>query len=607
MTSAKSPKVVPTLNNSLKLALRYMTKRERARFFLLVALRALASLLDLLGVVALGLVATTLASMVTMASTGAPTTSIAGVTFSANNPQELALTLVAILALFVVKAVTSYFLTGSIALIVATVEARASVSVATIVLGGGLEDARSHSREELFFASFAGTSAAFSAQLNALATLISEGFLFACLTITFFVVDAASTVIVAIYFAVVALLIQLAVGKRLQKAATSVRELHLAQDQTLNDLFSSFRELTVANRRSHYFERISQLRHSAASDVAVQLKLGTLPRHLIETSLILGVLALGSYKFATGNLADSALMLGVFLTGSLRMMAAMLPWQAALISLRQSLPAAQKALDLLKADSGAGSVAEIRITPSQQKVRAGASLAFDNVSFSYRDGDRLALKGLSFSVENGQQLAIIGRSGSGKSTIADLICGILEPSSGCINYGETSELPKIAYVPQRPSAISGTILDNITLGASAEPIDDIRLENAISAANLSEYVSQLPEGLETDMGKHMDSLSGGQLQRLGIARALYQEPDILVLDEATSSLDSTAEYEVGQTLERLRGKVTVVVIAHKLVTVQHSDKVLFMESGHLLDQGTFDQVAKRNPSVAKAVELSSIQ
>lgn len=607
MTNIQAPTAVPNLTKSVKSALLFMTKRERSKFFLLVALRALASLLDLLGVIALGLVATTLASTVTMADKADGGVTVAGITLSANEPQKLFPILLAILALFVIKAVASYFLTGSIALLVATIEARASVSVATIVLGGGLEDARSLSREELFFASFAGTSAAFSAQLNALATLISEGFLFACLTVTFFLVDASSTVIVALYFAVVALLIQFAVGKRLQKAATSVRELHLAQDQTLNDLFGSFRELAVANRRNYFFTRISHLRHLAASDVAVQLKLGTLPRHLIETSVIFGVLALGSYKFATGNLADSALMLSVFLTGSLRMMAAMLPFQAALTSLRQSVPAAQKALELLNGGTYADTASDFRVASLHPKAHEGGGLSFEKVWFSYRDGTRPVLKNLSFSVEKGQQLAIIGRSGSGKSTIADLICGMLKPTSGCISYGETSDVSRIAYVPQRPSVISGTILHNITLGALEEPLDLRRLENALDAANLSEYVNQLPEGFETDLGKHLDSLSGGQLQRLGIARALYQNPDILVLDEATSSLDSNAEHEVGQTLERLRGKVTVVVIAHKLVTVQHSDKVLLMESGELLDEGTFNEVVNRNPSVAKAVELSSIQ
>ena len=598
---------VTSIRSSLSQTLRFLTKKERTKFFLLVGFRALASLLDLMGVVALGLVATSFASMVASPASGVSSPALLGISMSLAEPNSLALTLLLILVLFILKALFSFLLTGSIALLVATAEARASVAVANTVLGGGLEDARSHSREELFFASFAGTSAAFSTQLNALATLISEGFLFVCLTVTFFVVDAASTLIVAIYFALVALLIQLAVGKRMQKAATAVRELHLSQDQVLNDLFGTFRELTVAKRRSHYFSRISQLRHQAASHVAVQLKLGTLPRHLIETSVILGVLALGAVKFASGNLEDSALMLGVFLTGSLRMMAAMLPWQAALIALRQSLPASQKALALLNDSRSEAEKEQLENDKDIALGTLGVGLTFEDVSFTYRDADKPALENVSFSVQQGQQIAVIGPSGSGKSTIADLICGILVPTAGRVSFGHQAVAPRIAYVPQRPSAISGTILDNITLGLAKDQIDMARLENAVAAANLGDYVKRLPQGFETDMGKHMDGLSGGQLQRLGIARALYQEPDVLVLDEATSSLDSSAEHEVGQTLERLKGHVTVVVIAHKLVTVQHSDQVLFMESGQLRDQGTFEQIVERNPEIAKAVELSTIQ
>lgn len=603
----KENSAIPTVANSLSRTLRFLSAKERFRFFLLVTLRAMTGLLDLLGVVSLGFLATLLPNIASPSSPKIASPSIAGFSLVFVDVWQILVALAGILLLFIVKAAISFSLTGAIATLVARIEARASVRVASKILGGSLEDARSHSREELFFASFAGTAAAFSAQLNALATLISEGFLFVCLTATFLVVDAVSTILVALYFALIAFTIQIAVGKRLQKAATSVRELHLAQDQVLNDLFGSFRELSVAGRRTQYFDNISRLRSAAAADVSKQIRLGTVPRHLVETAVIMGVLALIAVKISTGGLADSTLMLGVFLTGSMRLMAAMLPLQAALISLKQSLPAAQKALALLE-DNVVFLEENHKESPSSRsQPRALVGLVFDQVTFKYRGADAAALSRVSFDIQGGQQVAIIGRSGSGKSTIADLICGVLAPTLGKIVIGDGPGSPRVAYVPQRPSAISGSIVDNITLAAPLAELDKDRLDRAVKAASLQDFIKHLPNGLETDMGKHMDGLSGGQLQRLGIARALYQDPDVLVLDEATSSLDSNSEYEVGQTLEALKGSITVVVIAHKLVTVQHSDKVIFLDSGTVKDEGTFSEIVQRNAEVAEAVRLSSFE
>jgi ATP-binding cassette, subfamily B, bacterial PglK len=586
----------------LKSALSYMSAKERSKYFALVTLRAFAAILDLLGVIALGFVASVLTSAVTGGASRINLPGIGGLVRSTGQGQ-LTIVLVGILVLFVLKAAISIVLTGAIATVVASVEARASVDVARNVLGGSLEDARAHSREELFFASFAGTTAAFTAQLNALATLISEGFLFICLTLTFLVVDAASTILVAAYFCFIAFFIQMAVGRRLHLAATSVRELHLQQDQTLNDLFNSFRELSVSNRREDFFSRIAALRGRTARGVSTQLRLGALPRHLIETAVILGVVVLAAIKMTRGDIQSSSLMLGVFLAGSLRMMAAMLPWQAALISLRQSAPAASKAFDLLRPDGCAEQTAH---RFNEQVPQSDVALKFVQVIFKYKDSSNIVLDKVDFEVPNGSQTAIIGKSGSGKSTIADLACGLLEPIEGNVILGsQGGHKNRVAYVPQRPSAISGSVQDNITLSQTAVEIDQLRLKQAIRDANLDGFVDSLPEGLNTDMGKHMDSLSVGQLQRLGIARALYQQPEILVLDEATSSLDAESEHAVSETLERLKGRVTVIVIAHKLVTVQRSDQVLLIENGKIKDRGKFDKIVRGNPEIARAIELSS--
>jgi ATP-binding cassette subfamily C protein len=155
--------------------------------------------------------------------------------------------------------------------------------------------------------------------------------------------------------------------------------------------------------------------------------------------------------------------------------------------------------------------------------------------------------------------------------------------------------------------VSGTILENVALGEEIKAVDRAEVVSALEAAHLGNLILDLPQGIDTPLGKLKDSLSGGQMQRLGLARAIYSKPSLLVMDEATSALDAESEAEIQKTLEDMRGKVTVVVIAHRLNTIQHADKVVLLHDGKVQDSGTFKELIARNPSVEKGVELMKIE
>jgi ATP-binding cassette subfamily C protein len=162
-------------------------------------------------------------------------------------------------------------------------------------------------------------------------------------------------------------------------------------------------------------------------------------------------------------------------------------------------------------------------------------------------------------------------------------------------------------VPQKPGLVSGTIANNVALGVDQELIDEKRVLECLSRAHLSDVIEGLPEGINSDLGKLQDSLSGGQAQRLGLARALYNRPGLLVMDEATSALDAESEAQIAKALDDLRGSVTVVLIAHRLNTIQHADKVFLIEQGRVSDRGTFKELVRRNKSVERLVELMEIR
>jgi ATP-binding cassette subfamily C protein len=192
------------------------------------------------------------------------------------------------------------------------------------------------------------------------------------------------------------------------------------------------------------------------------------------------------------------------------------------------------------------------------------------------------------------------------------MCGVLVPSEGSVGISSSennSDLPNagsVSYVPQKPGLVSGSVAQNVALGFDRENIDEAQVWRALQDANLTEVITELPDGIHTDLGKHQDSLSGGQIQRLGLARALFSNPGLLVMDEATSALDAESESEITKALDQMRGKVTVVLIAHRLNTVQHADRVFLLEGGDLTDQGTFQELVQRNTSVERLVRLMKV-
>jgi ATP-binding cassette subfamily C protein len=307
---------------------------------------------------------------------------------------------------------------------------------------------------------------------------------------------------------------------------------------------------------------------------------------------------------------------GVFLSGGFRLTAAMLPLQAALLSIKGYIPVAAKAHEILVDYSLSISKSMgLSSEEKQPEAKQGAGalrVKLDNVSLKYAGASEPAIREASLVIEPGQQVAFIGPSGAGKSTLADLMCGVLSPSSGQIfvkvlgDEGRSNPRISVSYVPQRPGLVSGTIAQNVALGLDQTQIDESLVLRALESAHLTNVVLELPNGIHTDLGKYQDGLSGGQIQRLGLARALYSQPGLLVMDEATSALDAESESEIAKALNQMRGKVTVVLIAHRLNTVQHADKVFLIEKGIVADQGTFQELMRRNPSIDRLVQLMKV-
>ena len=599
-----------------------MTPKERSKWYFLTGLRALLSLLDLAGILAIGFVVTSTAIFLTSGSDPNRVLEFAGLQIPAVTAQTLPWVSATVLVLFLAKALFAVLLTKRAAFFVATVEARSARTIAEIGFGGDLGDARKRSREEMMYSIQAGSPHAFNVLLNAVNSLFSEAVLFLLICVGFLFVDPLATLAAVLYFGLIAFVMQYFVGSLMAKAGQISAEGTVVANTAISDLLSVFRELLVLGKRGKYIDGIYKARADAANSAANQYYLSGMPRYIIEAALLVGVALFVLAQALAGDIVKSAATIGVFLSGGFRLTAALLPLQNALLTINSVLPSARTAHEILA--HATGHEAPVRPKRKSKEEASESHVRFNfnspigiklrDVSFSYPDADHPALKNASFEVEPGAQVALMGPSGAGKSTIADLLCAVLTPTSGTIvrsyetNGQDSLEiLGRVSYVPQRPGLVSGTILDNVAL---AENKDEVKREQALEAlqlANLAELVSELPDGLDTPLGKFQDGLSGGQMQRLGLARALYTKPGLLIMDEATSALDAESEAEIQKALDSMRGKVTVVLIAHRLNTIQHADKVVLVVDGQVKDSGTFKELISRNPSVERVVDLMRVE
>ncbi|MGD1867402.1 MAG: ABC transporter ATP-binding protein [Phormidesmis sp.] len=355
-----------------------------------------------------------------------------------------------------------------------------------------------------------------------------------------------------------------------------------------------------------YFERdllTYSKQFSEASTLVDGLQL--MPKVAIETVLVVFLIlfVLVSQLVLGRSLEELTAVMGVFAVASIRM----IPASSQILNAVGRMRAMSYALDMLYKDLKeieAYGVPTAQLMPvsdgrlaQQAASKFDKSVSLQDVTFYYPNTDEPAIENISLDIRKGESIALVGKSGSGKTTLVDIILGLLNPSSGDILVDGQSVYSDLrawqnllGYIPQSIFLTDETIAQNIAFGIPKDEIDYDRVTIAVKAAQLEDLIEQLPEGLETMVGERGMRISGGQRQRVGIARALYYGREILVLDEATSALDSETEKLVSDAINSLAGDKTLIIIAHRVSTIEHCDRVYRLESGRLQQSGTYEEV-----------------
>ncbi len=440
--------------------------------------------------------------------------------------------------------------------------------------------------------------------------VVSESITIATIAGAMIAVMPVETFVVIAYFAVAALVFTRSIKPRAVAAGEVQLEASRMSLEWLIWGFGGIQEIKIRHAQDHYVEGFTHWTEEGAQAGRVASFLTELPKYLLELLFILGLgILIVSVTLAggAGSLFGTLAVLGA---AAFRILPSLTRLLASITTVR----AGESAREFLYAEldrEDAETLTQPALT--SERLPFARTLELRDVGFTYPDGDRPVLDGIDLTIPAGSSVAIVGGSGAGKTTLANLLLGLYLPSRGAILADGVDTAPQlpawqnnVAVVPQDVWLMDSTLAENIAFDQRPDDIDRERLASAIAQAQLSDLVENVFGGVDAHFGERGARLSGGQKQRIGIARALYRNPSFLLLDEATSALDNETERRITDTIARLHGSITIVVIAHRLSTVRDLDTVVLLKDGGIEDQGTFAELVARNAGFAHLVELGRL-
>ncbi|HSP30821.1 MAG TPA: ABC transporter ATP-binding protein [Halomonas sp.] len=399
------------------------------------------------------------------------------------------------------------------------------------------------------------------------------------------------------------------VRKRLIRNGKTISTTSRVGFKLMNEGFGGIKVTLLLGRQADFNRRFEITNRKFARAKGVTSALSQVPRYGMELLAFGAVILLVLYLLAAydGNLGNILPILSMYALAGFKLLPAFQQIYASLATIKGNIAS----FDILEEDLVASQhVIQAQLADKAGKLSPKQVITLDNIHFSYPGTEEKALSGMTLEVPVNHVIGLVGSTGSGKSTAIDILLGLITPQSGALKVdGEPlrdKELRawqnNVGFVPQSIFLSDASIRENIAFGLPSEEIDDERVKRAAKMALLDEFLERLPNGLETGVGERGIQLSGGQRQRIGIARALYDDADVLVLDEATSSLDGITEKLVMDAIHNFAGKKTIIMIAHRLATVKQCDSIYLLAEGKIIDQGSHDELAARNEIFRRMAE-----
>jgi ABC-type multidrug transport system fused ATPase/permease subunit len=596
-------------------SMRVLPPTDRSKVIAVVLLQVGLGFLDLVGVAAIGVLG---ALAVTGVQSLQPGTRVANVLqflglSNLDFQNQIAVLGLAAAAILVLRTVLSIVVTKKIFYFLSHRGASISSNLISRLLSQSLLQVQARSTQDTVYAVTAGVNAITLGVLGTAITLVADGSLLIIMIFGLFLVDPTIAITSLIFFGSLGFILYRIMNVKAHKMGYLLSELSIASNEKIIEVLDSYRESVVRNRRDYYAREIGKLNMKLADVLAEMKFMPNVSKYVIESGIVLGAVIIAGAQFALQDARHAVATLSVFLASGTRIAPAIMRVQQSLVQMKSGLGSAMPTLVLIESLKDIPTSDEVGDFLDTVHDGFNANVQLADVTLTYPDKKFSALKGVTLNVYSGESLAIVGASGAGKTSLVDVLLGVLPPDSGEILISGKKPLETIAiwpgsisYVPQDVTISNGTFRENVALGYPMDVAKDDHIWRALEIAQLAEFVRNLPQGIDTHVGEKGTKISGGQRQRLGIARAMFTKPKLLVLDEATSSLDGQTEADISDAIQALKGSVTVVMIAHRLSTVRNADQVIYMEKGKILARGSFEEVRAQVPDFDSQASLMGL-
>ena len=592
-----------------------LNKKDRKFIYFIVLFQFLASILDLFGIGFIGVLGSlAVAGIQSKNPSNLIQNILSHLQISNLSFQQQVAVLGALATMTLLsRSFITIFLSRATLRFLSVKSAQASTETIQRLLSSSLIKIQEKSAQDYLFAVTSGISGLFMGVISTTINVVSDIAVLIVLTFGLFLVNPLMAAGTFVFFGLLGIIMFGKLQKQAEVLGRDFANLNIEINQSVMQVLTSYREYLVRGRSTYYIQTLEVTRKKLAKTEASITFMPSIMKYAMEMALVIGAILISAGQFIMSDASRAIATLTVFLAAGMRMAPALLRIQQSGLQIRNSLGSSNRTINLLATLPALQQQKMKEVTFRDDFSGFVPAILVEKLSYTYPNGTNKAIDDINLEITPGKVLAIVGSSGAGKSTLVDLLLGNLTPQTGNIEisgmspFAVISKWPgAIAYVPQDTLIFEGTIRENISVGYPISDATNERINYSLKTAQLLDFVNSLPLGADTPVGDRGSQLSGGQRQRLGIARAMFTKPKLLVLDEATSALDGQTEHEFTLALEAIKENTTVILIAHRLSSVMHSDKLFYLEKGKLLAEGTFEYVRSSVPNFDKQANLMGL-
>jgi len=584
-----------------RFAINLLSRADKVNLSIMVILQIAFGLLDLVGVFLLGVISSEFWS--THGSQGIGVSSTLERFLRLFNMENLSITELSSIAciLFIMKALLSTLNARRMYSQLAQYTNIISKNFIQLYLTTPYVLIRKINEQRFYFAFTDGLNSLIIGVLGSLILIMSDVIMLLLLFAALLSVNFTLTSRMILFFCTLAIILLKWIAPTIKSIGNSLGKFSNRSREFLHDLREMFPTIRKHEQMGFLTRKISDARAESSKVFARGEWLISIPKNLLEISAILGVFFIIIYSSTASGKSVSIAAVSLFFAASSRIVPGLVRIQGNWLAFNRSVGYSSEGMELYRLVRRHGSMGQVADMQKNLNITGGSSeieFSLRDVCFRYPDGNSDSISNITLEIKKGEKIAIVGDSGAGKTTLANIILGLYHPTHGEFRNSqslEDSSEIRYGYLPQVPHIISGTLLENITLTDNQELIDLKRIRQALHDARIGDFADSLPEGLETMLGPHGLALSGGQKQRIALARVLYSNQNVVVLDEPTSSLDAETDDLVSEMLVSGMSNKTVIIVAHRYSTIRKVDRIIYLHAGRVLCFDTWDVVLNTVP------------